>query len=150
MGSLFFSVEPPKIPYFLHNSFFLRFREKSSQIKIFFRKVFFMFCLDHFSLHCIIKMLNFKVNLGFRHWYSDTNVYLRAQSLYFIYESFQGKIIHAENDWIFIIVIKFKIIGVDIADGQQWLPANSRRIIADDCLADRQRLLYTLIPRLTE
>ena len=21
-----------------------------------------MFCLDHFSLHCIIKMLNFKVN----------------------------------------------------------------------------------------
>ena len=35
--------------------------------------------------------------------------------------------------WIFIIVIKFTIIGVDIADGRQLLTANSRRIIADDC-----------------
>ena len=54
-----------------------------------------------------------------RHWYSDTNVYLRAQSLYCIYESFQGKIIHAENYIFFIIVNNFRIIGVDIADGWQ-------------------------------
>ena len=35
--------------------------------------------------------------------------------------------------WIFIIVIKFTIIGVDIADGRQWLAVNWRRIFADDC-----------------
>ena len=57
-----FFVEPPKTLYFLRNSFSLRFREKSSQIKTFSRKVFFMFCLDYFSLNCIIEMLNFKVN----------------------------------------------------------------------------------------
>ena len=37
------------------------------QTEILERKLFifhlgFMSCLDHFSLHCIIKMLNFKVN----------------------------------------------------------------------------------------
>ena len=32
--------------------------------------------------------------------------------------------------WIITIVIKFTIIGVDIADGRQWLMANSWRIIA--------------------
>ena len=53
---------PPKTLYFLCNSFSLRFREKSSQTKTFSRQVFFMFCLEHFSLNCIIKMLNFIVN----------------------------------------------------------------------------------------
>ena len=61
-GSLFFSVELPKTLYFLRNSFSLRFQEKSSQIKKNSQKVFFMFCLDHFSLNCIIKMSNLKYN----------------------------------------------------------------------------------------
>ena len=84
---------------------------------------------------------------------SMSHVFFSVRSLYCIYESFQGKIIHAENDWIFIIVIKFRIIGLDIADGRQWLPPNSRRIITDDCLAfihDRPPAISTLIPRLTK
>ena len=61
-GSLVLFRRAPKITYFLRKSFYLWFREKSSQIKTFYRKVFFMFCLDNFSLDCIIKMLNLKVN----------------------------------------------------------------------------------------
>ena len=60
-----------QILYFLRNSFSLRFREKFSQIKTFSLKVFFMFCLDHFSLHCIIKMLNFKVNAPLNREHND-------------------------------------------------------------------------------
>ena len=59
---------------------------------------------------------------------SKFHVFFTLRSLYWIYESFQGKIIHAENDWIFIILIKFTIIGADIADGRQdQLTANNRR-----------------------
>ena len=59
---------------------------------------------------------------------SKYHVSFSLRSLYCIYESFKGKIIHAENDWIFIIVIKFTIIGADIADGRHGqLTANNRR-----------------------
>ena len=69
-----------------------------------------------------------------------------------------GKIIHAGNDYIFIvrifiIDIKFTLIGVDISHGQQWQTANFRRIIADDCLAfvhGRPPAISKLIPRLSE
>ena len=61
-GILVLFRRAPKTLYFLRNSFSLRFREKSPQIKTFSRKVFFMFCLDHFSLNCVIKMSNLKVN----------------------------------------------------------------------------------------
>ena len=71
--SNFFSVEPPKTQYFIRNYFSLRFREKSSQIKTFSRKVFFMFCLDHFSLNCIIKMSNLKVNDSLQGHYKNTS-----------------------------------------------------------------------------
>ena len=54
-GSIF--RRPPKKLYFLCNSFSLRFTEKSSQTNTFSRKVFFMFCLEHFSLKWIIKTL---------------------------------------------------------------------------------------------
>ena len=48
-----------------------------------------------------------------------TQMYICEHSHFIAYmKSFQGKIIHAENDWIFIIVMKFTIIGADIADGQ--------------------------------
>ena len=83
---------------------------------------------------------------------SKSHVFFSVRSLYCIYESFQGKIIHAENDWIFIIVIKFRIIGVDIADGRQWLPPTSWQIITDDCWAlihGRPPVISTLIPCLT-
>ena len=84
---------------------------------------------------------------------SKSYVFFSVLSLYCIYESFQGKIIHDENDWIFIIVIKFTIIGADIADGRQWLSTNLQRIIANDYLAfilGRPPATSTLIPRLTE
>ena len=56
------------------------------------------------------------------------------QSLYWIYERFQGKIIYAANDWIFIIVIKFTIIGADIADGRHdRLTANNRQRLFGVC-----------------
>ena len=59
---------------------------------------------------------------------SKSHVFFSLQSLYCIYESFQGKIIHDEIDWIFIIVIKFTIIGADIADGRHdQLMANNCR-----------------------
>ena len=60
--SISFSADSPKTLYFLCNSFSLWFREKSSQTKTISRKVFFVFCLEHFSLYCIIKMLILKVN----------------------------------------------------------------------------------------
>ena len=84
---------------------------------------------------------------------SKSHVFFSVWSLYCIYESFQGKIVHAKKDWIFIIVIKFTITGADIADSQQWLTINSRRIIADDCLAfilDRPPAISMLIPSLIE
>ena len=59
---------------------------------------------------------------------SKSHVFFSLRSLYCIYESFQGKIIHAENDWIFIIVIQFTIICADIADGRHdQLTTNNRR-----------------------
>ena len=92
-----------------------------------------------------------------RHWYSDTNVYLRVQSLYWVHESFHRKIHHAMIEfslsWIFIIVIKFTIIAVGISDGRQWLTANSWRTFADHCLAFFHRLppaISSLIPRLSK
>ena len=84
---------------------------------------------------------------------SKYHVFFSVWALYCIYESFQGNIIHAENEWIFIVVIKFTIIGADIADGRQWLTTNSRQIIADDCLAfilGRPPAISMLIPRQTE
>ena len=66
---------------------------------------------------------------------SDTNLYLRSQSLLFMEKLFMMTMIEFLLLWNFIIIIKFTIIGVDITDGRQWLTANSRRIIADDCLA---------------
>ena len=65
--SISFSVDTPKTLYFLCNSFSLQCREKSSETKKKSRKVFFMFCLEHFSLNCIIKMLNLKVNSPLMH-----------------------------------------------------------------------------------
>ena len=64
-------------------------------------------------------------------WESKSHVFFSLRSLYCIYESFQGKIIHAENDWIYIIVIKFTIIGADIAEGRhaQLTANNCRRLI---------------------
>ena len=59
---------------------------------------------------------------------SKSHGFFSLRSLYCIHESFQGKIIHAENYWIFIIVIKFTIIGADIADGRHdQLTAHNRR-----------------------
>ena len=52
------SVDPPKPLYFLCNSFSLRLT-KSSETKTFSQKVMFMFCLEHFSLKCIIIFLFF-------------------------------------------------------------------------------------------
>ena len=41
---------------------FFMVQRKILQTKTFSQKVFFMFCLKHFNLNCIIKMLNLKVN----------------------------------------------------------------------------------------
>ena len=52
--------------------------------------------------------------------------------------------------WIFIIVIKFTIIVVDIANGRQWLTTNSRQTFADDCSAfihRRQPAISSVTPR---
>ena len=65
---------------------------------------------------------------------SETNLYLWSQSLLFMEKLFMLTTIEFLLLWIFIIVIKFTIIGVDIADGRQWLRSNARRIIANDCL----------------
>ena len=62
LGRGVFPIDPPKPLYFLCNSFSLWLREKSSQTKTFSRKVFFMFCLKHFSLKCIIILFYFRVN----------------------------------------------------------------------------------------
>ena len=91
--------------------------------------------ITHVYNHYDVFITNWTVTVN-RHWYSDTNVYFRAQSLYCIYESFQGKIILAENDRIFIVVNfyycyqvynnrrRYRRLPV-MADGQ--LTANIRR-----------------------
>ena len=52
---------PPKILIFSMQLVFFTVERKSSQIKIFFRKVF-MICLEHFSLKCRIYFFYFWVN----------------------------------------------------------------------------------------
>ena len=85
-----------------------------------------------------------------RHWYSDTNAYLRAQSLYCIYKSFRGKIIHAENDWIFCYCYqiynnrRFYRRRPAMTDGQRTAN-NCRRLFgvySYDCLTIVWRYLY--------
>ena len=55
--------------------------------------------------------------------------------------------------WIFIIIIKFKIIGVDIANGRQWLTEthgeHSPMIVWRLFIAGRTAI-SSLIQRLTE
>ena len=49
-----------------------------------------------------------------------TQTYICENSHFIAYMKVsQEKIIHDENDFIFIIVIKFTIIGADIADSRQ-------------------------------
>ena len=57
----FLSGPPPNRIFFLQLVFFT-FDTKISQTKTFSQKVFFIFCLELFSLNCIIKMSNLKVN----------------------------------------------------------------------------------------
>ena len=123
-----------------------RFRKMHEKINIFYTVL--VQNIENGKLHRQVDSVDAGLNRE-----SKSQVFFSVRSLYCIYESFQGKIIHAENDWIFIIVIKFTIIGADIADGRQWLTTNSRRIITDDCLAfilGRPPAISTLIPRLTE
>ena len=70
--------------------------------------------IENGKLHMQVDSVDAGLNLE-----SKSHVFFSLRSRYCIYESFQGKIIHAENDYIFIIVIKFTIIGADIADGRQ-------------------------------
>ena len=82
--------------------------------------------ISHLYIHYDICITTNKtVN---RHWCSDTNVYLQAQSLY---ESFQGKIIHAENDWIFIVVNFY--YGYQVYNNRRRY--RQRQAMTDDCLA---------------
>ena len=104
----------------------------------------------------VLNIENVKLNGQVDSVYTELNresksyVFFSMWSLYCIYESVQGKIIY---DWIFIIIIKFTIMGADIDDGRQWLTTNSRRIIANDCTAFffvRPPAISTFMPRLTE
>ena len=61
-GALAFSVDPLKNLIISMQLVFFTVDRKFSQTKAFSQKVFFMFCLEHFSLKCIIKDVELKVN----------------------------------------------------------------------------------------
>ena len=97
------------------------FRQMHAKINIFYTVL--VQNIENWKLHRQVDSVDPGLNRE-----SKSRVFFSVRSLYCIYESFQGKIIHAENDWIFIIVIKFTIIGSDIADGRHdELTANNRR-----------------------
>ena len=62
MGVLAFSVDPRKNLIFSMQLVFFTVDKKNSQTETFYKRVFFMFCLEHFSLKCIIKNIELKIN----------------------------------------------------------------------------------------
>ena len=76
LGSLSIFRRPPQKPYiFSMQLIFFMFDRNFSQTKTFSQMVFFMFCLQHFSLKCIIKHVELKVNgLLNIYWYIPIKV----------------------------------------------------------------------------
>ena len=119
------------------------FRQMHAKINIFYTVL--VQNTENWKLHRQIDSVDAGLNRE-----SKSHDFFSVWSLYCIYESFQGKIIHAENDWIFIIVIKFTIIGADIADGRHnQLMANNRQRLFG-VIFGLLPAISTLIPRLIE